>query len=65
VIKFLTTTPTPPNEKTIHRLNALAKKHPFCQLHRVKKHDTLKAKLAAPVAQNMGISCGEISHEVG
>ena len=40
VIKLLTH-PAPPDDKTIRRLNALAAKHPFCVLHRVKKHDTL------------------------
>jgi hypothetical protein len=40
VIKLLTH-PAPPDDKTIRRLNALAAKHPFCILHRVKKHDTL------------------------
>jgi hypothetical protein len=40
VIKLLTP-PLPPDDKTIRNLNALAAKHPFCQLHRVKKHDTL------------------------
>jgi hypothetical protein len=33
--------PTPPDEKTVRRLNALASKPPFCKLHRVRKHDTL------------------------
>jgi hypothetical protein len=40
VIKLLLS-PPPPDEKTIRSLNALAAKQPFCQLHRVKKHDTL------------------------
>jgi hypothetical protein len=40
VIKFLGP-PPPPDEKTVRRLNALAKKHPFCRLHRVKNHDPL------------------------
>ncbi|WP_431216741.1 hypothetical protein ACQ86N_20545 [Puia sp. P3] len=35
------TLPAPPDEATIQRLNELAAKHPFCSLHRVKKHDTL------------------------
>jgi hypothetical protein len=34
-------TPPPPDEKTIRRLNKLAAQYPFCALHRVKKHDTL------------------------
>ena len=33
--------PTPPDEKTIRELNALAARHPFCNLHKVKKHDPL------------------------
>jgi hypothetical protein len=33
--------PTPPDASTIRKLNALAAKHPFCALHKVKKHDTL------------------------
>jgi hypothetical protein len=40
VIKLLMP-PAPPDEKTIRGLNALAAKRPFCQLHRVKKHDPL------------------------
>jgi hypothetical protein len=40
VVKLLTQ-PAPPDDKTIRRLNALAAKHPFCILHRVKKHDML------------------------
>ena len=32
--------PNPPDEATIRKLNDLAAKHPFCNLHRVKKHDT-------------------------
>jgi hypothetical protein len=40
VIKLLTP-PSPPDDKTICRLNALAAKQPFCRFHRVKKHDTL------------------------
>jgi|SRR6185312_495784 len=40
VVKLLTP-PPPPDEKTIRRLNALAARHPFCALHRVKRHDTL------------------------
>jgi hypothetical protein len=35
------TLPAPPDEATIKKLNDLAAKHPFCSLHRVKKHDTL------------------------
>jgi hypothetical protein len=30
---------TPPDEKTIRRLNELAASHPFCNLHHVKKHE--------------------------
>jgi hypothetical protein len=30
-----------PDEETINKLNALAGRHPFCTLHKVKKHDTL------------------------
>jgi len=33
--------PAPPDATTIRKLNALAAKHPFCALHKVKKHDTL------------------------
>ncbi|MBS1601230.1 MAG: hypothetical protein JST42_01085 [Bacteroidetes bacterium] len=33
--------PPPPDEATIKKLNELAAKHPFCSLHRVKKHETL------------------------
>jgi len=33
--------PSPPDDKTIRELNALAAKHPFCSLHKVKKHDPL------------------------
>jgi hypothetical protein len=33
--------PTPPDATTVRKLNALAAKHPFCALHKVKKHDTL------------------------
>jgi hypothetical protein len=33
--------PPPPDEKTIRRLNSLAARRPFCQLHRVKKYDML------------------------
>jgi hypothetical protein len=32
---------TPPDEKTIRRLNELAASRPFCSLHRVKKHEVL------------------------
>jgi len=35
------TLPAPPDEATIKKLNDLAAKHPFCSLHRVKKHDPL------------------------
>jgi len=35
------TLPAPPDEATIQKLNDLAAKHPFCSLHRVKKHETL------------------------
>jgi hypothetical protein len=41
VVKLLMPPTTPPDEKTIRQLNALAAKQPFCRLHRVKKHDTL------------------------
>ncbi|HEV3325843.1 MAG TPA: hypothetical protein VG052_09560 [Puia sp.] len=40
VVKLLAP-PTPPDENTIRKLNVLASKHPFCVLHRVKKHDML------------------------
>ncbi len=40
VIKLLPA-PAPPDEKTIRELNELAAKHPFCSLHKVKKHDPL------------------------
>jgi len=33
--------PSPPDEKTVRWLNALASQPPFCKLHRVRKHDTL------------------------
>jgi hypothetical protein len=33
--------PSPPDEKTVRRLNALASNPPFCKHHRVRKHDTL------------------------
>lgn len=33
--------PPPPDEKKLTELNALAAKHPFCVLHKVKKHDPL------------------------
>jgi hypothetical protein len=32
---------TPPDEKTIRKLNELAASRPFCSLHHVKKHETL------------------------
>jgi hypothetical protein len=32
---------TPPDEKTIRRLNELAASQPFCKLHTVKKHELL------------------------
>jgi hypothetical protein len=32
---------TPPDEKTIRRLNELAASRPFCKLHHVKKHEIL------------------------
>jgi hypothetical protein len=35
------TSPAPPDENTIRRLNALASRRPFCTQHKVKKHDTL------------------------
>jgi len=38
VVKLLPP-PTPPDEGTIYRLNALAAKHPFCNSHKVKKHE--------------------------
>jgi hypothetical protein len=31
----------PPNEEKIRELNELAARHPFCVLHKPKKHDTL------------------------
>ncbi len=40
VVKLITS-PAPPDENTIRRLNALASRRPFCSLHKVKKHDTL------------------------
>jgi hypothetical protein len=40
VVKLLPP-PLPPDEKTLKELNALAAKHPFCVLHKVKKHDPL------------------------
>jgi hypothetical protein len=40
VIKLLPP-PTPPDEKTIRELNELAAQQPFCQLHKVRKHDML------------------------
>jgi hypothetical protein len=40
VIKLITS-PAPPDENTIRRLNALASRRPFCTQHKVKKHDPL------------------------
>jgi hypothetical protein len=40
VVKLLPP-PPPPDEKKLIELNALATKHPFCVLHKVKKHDPL------------------------
>ena len=40
VVKLLPPPPHP-DEKTLIELNALAAKHPFCILHKVKKHDPL------------------------
>jgi hypothetical protein len=40
VVKLLPS-PPPPDEKTLIELNALAAKHPFCTLHKAKKHDPL------------------------
>jgi len=40
VVKLLPP-PLPPDEKMLQELNALAAKHPFCVLHKVKKHDPL------------------------
>ena len=40
VVKLLPP-PPPPDEKTLMELNALAAKHPFCTLYKVKKHDPL------------------------
>jgi hypothetical protein len=40
VIKLITT-PAPPDENTIRKLNALASRRPFSTQHKVKKHDTL------------------------
>ena len=40
VVKLLQQ-PTPPDEITVEKLNALAAQLPFCRLHKVKKHDTL------------------------
>jgi hypothetical protein len=33
--------PAPPDESTIRRLNELASTPPFCNPHKVKKHDLL------------------------
>ena len=40
VVKLLPP-PPPPDEKIVMELNALAAKHPFCTLHKAKKHDPL------------------------
>jgi hypothetical protein len=40
VVKLITS-PAPPDENTVHKLNALAGSRPFCTRHKVKKHDTL------------------------
>jgi hypothetical protein len=40
VVKLITH-PSPPDEHTIRRLNALASRKPFSTPHKVKKHDTL------------------------
>ncbi|HEX9508886.1 MAG TPA: hypothetical protein VF939_00280 [Puia sp.] len=40
VVKLLPP-PPPPDEKTLMELNVLAAKHPFCLLHKVKRHDPL------------------------
>jgi hypothetical protein len=40
-IEKLLAEPTPPDEETVRRLNALAAKNPFCTRHKVKKHDLL------------------------
>jgi hypothetical protein len=40
VIKLITS-PAPPDENTIRKLNALASRRPFNIQHKVKKHDTL------------------------
>jgi hypothetical protein len=33
--------PPPPDEKRVMELNALAANHPFCVLHKAKRHDPL------------------------
>lgn len=33
--------PPQPDEKTLMELNALAARHPFCTVYKVKKHDPL------------------------
>jgi len=40
VVKLITS-PAPPDENTIRKLNALASSRPFSTQHKVKKHDTL------------------------
>jgi hypothetical protein len=40
VVKLLST-PEPPDEATVSRLNRLANQRPFCRLHQVKKHEVL------------------------
>jgi hypothetical protein len=40
IVKLLDA-PAPPDENTVRKLNELARKQPFCALHRVKKHDPL------------------------
>jgi hypothetical protein len=31
----------PPDESTVVQLNAIAGAHPFCRIHKAKRHDTL------------------------
>ena len=31
----------PPDEATVVQLNAIARAHPFCRIHKAKRHDTL------------------------
>jgi hypothetical protein len=31
----------PPDEATVVQLNAIAGAHPFCRIHKAKRHDTL------------------------